>query len=70
MFICQDCSKVSKPFDKPKMFTTKTRQKAYTKPDGKPVLTAKKTPAVGWEIVEEIKVCKECYDSRTIQKDA
>lgn len=70
MFKCQECSKVSKPFDKPKKVVTKTRQKAYSKPDGRPVLTKKRTPAVGWEIVEEVTVCEECYDTRRIQENA
>lgn len=67
MFRCQECKEVSKPFDKPLKIVTATRKKEYFTKEGKPVRTRKGTQATGWEIVEEIDVCKKCFEEKTTQ---
>jgi hypothetical protein len=65
MFICQVSGKQSEPGEKSFRLVTKTRQKSYTNKvkrifKGVPKLVDKVTH--GWEIVEELIVCKEVYD--------
>ena len=49
MFICERCNKKTKPHTKQYKVVVQVRQTHY--PD---------SGTTGWEIVKELKVCKEC----------
>ena len=61
MYKCQNCNKTSLPRETINRIVTKTRKKVYEfeVQKGRNIIT--KTNE-GWEIVEELEVCKECYN--------
>lgn len=59
MFKCDNCGKTTEPREKMNLRTSKVRNKSY----GVPSKKDKYIEATGTEIVEQQKLCKECFDN-------
>lgn len=55
MFICEECHTVQPPRVKPILKVISTREVHYVNNDG--------DVSKGFEVVKEIKVCKECHET-------
>jgi hypothetical protein len=61
MFKCELCNRSSQPREKSHKLVTKTRPRDYVN-EHKRGLDKIKVTTHGWEIVEEIQVCKQDFD--------
>ena len=61
MYICQDCSKNSRPGEKINKVILQSRRAVYKDITGRQI-------AEGNEIVKEIGVCTSCFEERNVKK--
>ena len=61
MFICEKCSGVSEPGEKPIVVVTETRKRTYENFQGK---IGDDCRSFGWEVVKETRVHRKCAPQR------
>lgn len=65
MFKCADCKEFTKPRERMEKVVVKTREKEYHNKVKKPKQKLIQTiVSKGWEVVEEIGICRKCSEKR------